>query len=102
MAMPFGTPGGDVQTRRCCRSLLNINLFDMEPQEAIEAPRVASYSFPSSFEPHAYIPGASRRPHREGNRRCVGNLGHKVEWWPGMDPAAGVVAPSSPTGRRVS
>ena len=57
MAMPFGTPGGDVQTQAMLQVFLNINLFGMEPQEAVEAPRVASYSFPSSFEPHAYHPG---------------------------------------------
>ena len=37
--------------------LLNIFQFGMEVQEAIEAPRVASYSFPSSFAPFEYFPG---------------------------------------------
>ena len=36
---------------------LNINVFGMDPQQAVEAPRFASYSFPDSFEPHAYYPG---------------------------------------------
>ena len=57
MKMPFGTPGGDVQTQAMLQVFLNIHLFGMEVQEAIEAPRVASYSYPSSFEPHAYHPG---------------------------------------------
>ena len=57
MAMPFGTPGGDVQTQAMLQVFLNIHLFGMEAQEAVEAPRIASYSFPSSFEPHAYYPG---------------------------------------------
>src|SRR5205085_11648550 len=57
MKMPFGTPGGDVQTQAMLQVFLNIHLFGMEVQEAVEAPRVASYSFPSSFEPHAYHPG---------------------------------------------
>ena len=55
--MPFGTPGGDVQTQAMLQVFLNIHLFGMEVQEAVEAPRVASYSYPSSFEPHAYHPG---------------------------------------------
>src|SRR5262249_14812728 len=57
MAMPFGTPGGDVQTQAMLQVFLNAHLFGMEAQEAVEAPRAASYSFPSSFEPHAYHPG---------------------------------------------
>ncbi len=32
----------------------------MEPQAAIEAPRVASYSFPASSHPHPYAPGLVR------------------------------------------
>ena len=46
MKMPFGTPGGDVQTQAMLQVFLNIHLFGMEVQEAVEAPRVASYSFP--------------------------------------------------------
>src|SRR3954451_12909285 len=57
MKMPFGTPGGDVQTQAMLQVFLNIHLFGMDVQEAVEAPRIASYSYPSSFEPHAYHPG---------------------------------------------
>lgn len=31
----------------------------MNPQQAIEAPRVATYNFPASFSPHNYYPGVS-------------------------------------------
>ena len=55
--MPFGTPGGDVQTQAMLQVLLNVMHFGMDPQSAIEAPRVASYSFPSSFAPFEYFPG---------------------------------------------
>ena len=37
--------------------LLNVAVFGMPLQEAIEAPRVASRSFPDSFWPHTYSPG---------------------------------------------
>ena len=40
--MPFGTPGGDVQTQAMLQVLLNIFQYGMEVQDAIEAPRVAS------------------------------------------------------------
>jgi gamma-glutamyltranspeptidase/glutathione hydrolase len=41
--MPFGTPGGDVQTQAMLQVLLNVLHFGMDLQSAIEAPRVASY-----------------------------------------------------------
>ena len=59
--MPFGTPGGDVQTQAMLQVLLNVMQFGMDLQDAIEAPRVASlFSFPSSFAPFEYFPGPAR------------------------------------------
>ena len=55
--MPFGTPGGDVQTQAMLQVLLNVALFGMSTQDAVEAPRFATHSFPNSFEPHDYLPG---------------------------------------------
>ena len=97
MAMPFGTPGGDVQTQAMLQVFLNINLFGMEPQEAVEAPRVASYSFPSSFEPHAYHPGRLNLENRidKSTGEALARLGHKVEWWPEWTWMAGAVCTTS-------
>ena len=70
--MPFGTPGGDVQAQAMLQVLLNMIVFDMNPQQAVEAPRFASYSFPDSFEPHSYSPGraaTSKAAYRSGARR---------------------------------
>src|SRR5690606_27902192 len=50
--MPFGTPGGDVQCQAMLQTFLNMEVFGMEPQQAVESPRFATFSFPSSFEPH--------------------------------------------------
>jgi gamma-glutamyltranspeptidase/glutathione hydrolase len=93
MAMPFGTPGGDVQTQAMLQVFLNIHLFGMEVQEAVEAPRCASYSFPSSFEPHAYHPGRLNLESRidQSTGEALGRLGHKVEWWPDWTWLAGAV-----------
>src|SRR5262245_26976228 len=93
MAMPFGTPGGDVQTQAMLQGFLNVHVFGMDAQEAVEAPRTASYSFPSSFEPHAYHPG---RLNLEGRidrltGEALADLGHKVEWWPEWTWLAGAV-----------
>ena len=55
-AIPFGTPGGDVQAQAMLQTLLNRIVFGMDPQAAVEAPRFATYSFPDSFEPHSMQP----------------------------------------------
>ncbi|MGE3988135.1 gamma-glutamyltransferase family protein [Pseudorhodoplanes sp.] len=93
MVMPFGTPGGDVQTQAMLQVFLNIHLFEMDVQEAVEAPRIASYGFPSSFEPHAYHPGRlnveSRIERPTGD--ALSRLGHEVEWWPEWTWLAGAV-----------
>jgi len=91
--MPFGTPGGDVQIQAMLQVMLNILHFGMEVQEAIEAPRVASYSFPSSFAPYEYFPGRlaveSRIP--QSVRDELAARGHEVKLWPGMTWLAGSV-----------
>lgn len=93
MKMPFGTPGGDVQTQAMLQVFLNIHLFGMEVQEAIEAPRVASYSYPSSFEPHAYHPGLLNMESRidKVTGDALGRLGHTIGWWPDWTWLAGAV-----------
>ena len=89
--MPFGTPGGDMQVPAMVQMLLNIVEFGMDTQQAIEAPRARSESFPDSFWPHAYLPG---RLNLEGRvDREVGDalakLGHDVRWWPEWTTGAG-------------
>ena len=58
--MPFGTPGGDVQIQAMLQVLLNVMHFGMDPQSAIEAPRVASYSFPSCLRHSSIFPAGWR------------------------------------------
>jgi gamma-glutamyltranspeptidase / glutathione hydrolase len=81
--MPLGTPGGDVQCQAMVQVFLNVVLFGMDPQAAIEAPRFSSYSFPGSFEPHPYYPGQLALEGRID--RNVGaeldRLGHRTFWW---------------------
>jgi gamma-glutamyltranspeptidase / glutathione hydrolase len=52
----MGTPGGDVQAQANVQVLLDILVFGMDPQEAVEAPRFRSLNFPSSFAPHEIEP----------------------------------------------
>jgi gamma-glutamyltranspeptidase/glutathione hydrolase len=91
--MPFGTPGGDVQTQAMLQVFLNINAFGMAVQDAVEAPRFANYSYPGSFEPHAYFPGRlyleSRIDRAVGDE--LASRGHQVYWWDESTWLAGAV-----------
>lgn len=91
--MPFGTPGGDVQPQAMLQVFLNVVVFGMPLQRAIEAPRAASRSFPDSFWPHAAAPG---RLEVEGRipgetREALAALGHDVAPWPDWEWRAGAV-----------
>ena len=93
LLMPFGTPGGDVQQQAMLQVFLNVTVFGMDPQVAIEAPRVASRSHPDSFWPHAIAPGkveAERRIPRE-TLDALASLGHTVAEWPEWEWRAGGV-----------
>jgi gamma-glutamyltranspeptidase/glutathione hydrolase len=54
--MPFGCPGGDMQVQAMLQVLLNIEQFGMDLQQAINAPRFSTWSFPNSFSPFEYLP----------------------------------------------
>ncbi len=55
--MVLGSPGGDDQPQRLVQLLVNVVDFGMNIQDAIEAPRFRSSSFPSSVFPHIMYPG---------------------------------------------
>lgn len=92
--IPFGSPGGDVQTQAMMQVLLNHLVFGMDVQTAVDAPRLASYSFPSSFAPHETEPGVLRIEARipEGTRRDLAARGHAVVDWPDSTWLAGSVS----------
>ena len=93
-AIPFGTPGGDVQAQAMLQTLLNRIVFGMDPQAAIEAPRFATYSFPDSFEPHSILPGRlvleARLP-QSARPISSRSVGHDVQWWPDWTWKAGAI-----------
>jgi gamma-glutamyltranspeptidase / glutathione hydrolase len=93
--MPFGAPGGDLQPQAMLQVFLNHTVFGMSMQEAIEAPRFVTHSFPGSFEPHPYYPGRLdvERPIGEATGEALAARGHRVEWLPELSiAAAGVCA----------
>ena len=55
--MTFGCPGGDDQTQANLQLMLNVLVFGMNPQQAVEAPRFSTQSMPNSFYPRVYYPG---------------------------------------------
>ena len=91
--MPFGSPGNDIQPQAMTQVFLNIVVFGMEPQAAVEAPRFASYSFPSSSAPHAYHPGRLNLESRFDKTVTdqLAKLGHKVAPWQEVEWRAGAV-----------
>ena len=82
--MPFGTPGHDTQTQVMSQVFMNMTVFGMSPQQAIEAPRLATLSFPSSAFPHESRPGLVFVEPGFNNGVVSGlkGFGHKAEVWP--------------------
>ncbi len=91
--MPFGTPGADVQPSAMLQFVLNVVDFGMDPQEAAEAPRLATYSMPITADPHPYRPNLLRVEARVGEEAVAGlaERGHDVRPWPDWHPEAGSV-----------
>lgn len=90
--MALGTPGGDVQPQAMLQVFLNRVEFGMNPQEAIEAPRVATYSFPASFNPHRYYPGVSAAEGDVDDETVaeLADRGHRMQRWSRLYRAGGV------------
>jgi gamma-glutamyltranspeptidase/glutathione hydrolase len=91
--MAFGTPGGDVQVQAMTQVLINRFVFGMDMQSAIEAPRFASYSFPSSFAPNTSHPGLVMLEARIDPAVSTGleRVGHRPDAWPEWTYKAGAV-----------
>jgi gamma-glutamyltranspeptidase/glutathione hydrolase len=52
-----GCPGGDDQAQADLQLVLNLLVFGMNPQQAVEAPRFSTQTLVNSFYPRAYRPG---------------------------------------------
>jgi gamma-glutamyltranspeptidase / glutathione hydrolase len=93
LLMPFGTPGGDMQPQSMLQTFLNVVVFGMDVQQAIEAPRFGTFSFPDSFYPHNYLPGRLNLEGRIGREigEELASRGHDIEWWPEWTRVAGNV-----------
>jgi gamma-glutamyltranspeptidase/glutathione hydrolase len=95
LLMPFGAPGGDLQPQGMLQVFLNHIVFGMNVQEAIDAPRFVTHSFPGSFEPHPYYPGRLDVERGVGapTGEALAAKGHAIEWLPDLSiRTAGVCA----------
>lgn len=95
LLMPFGAPGGDLQPQGMMQVFLNHVVFGMNIQDAIDAPRFVTHSFPGSFEPHPYFPGRLDLERGVGSATgdALAALGHAIEWLPDQSiSTAGVCA----------
>src|SRR5262252_8147901 len=102
--MIVGSPGGDDQVFRTLQTLLNVVEFGMNVQQAIEAPRWATRSFPASPFPHTMYPGEMSVEQRvpQAVRDSLIARGHKLRvsgpWTMGslaaivVDPKTGVLS----------
>ena len=92
-AIPFGTPGGDIQVQAMLQCLLNLIEWKLDPQQSVEAPRFGSHSFPDSFEPHDYHPGKLMLESQFDDDLYseLNGLGHLTEEWPNLTWKAGAV-----------
>jgi gamma-glutamyltranspeptidase/glutathione hydrolase len=78
--MTVGCPGGDDQSQADLQIVLNLVVFGMNPQQAVEAPRFSTQTLVNSFWPRAYKPGQlnveAGIPH--STRAELAALGHDV------------------------
>jgi gamma-glutamyltranspeptidase/glutathione hydrolase len=78
--MILGSPGGDDQIMRTLQTLVNVIDFGMNVQQAIEAPRWSTRSFPASPFPHTMYPGDLSVEGRitEAVQKALTAKGHKL------------------------
>jgi gamma-glutamyltranspeptidase/glutathione hydrolase len=55
--MTVGCPGGDDQAQADLQLILNVLVFEMNPQQAVEAARFSTQTLVNSFYPRVYRPG---------------------------------------------
>ena len=78
--MTVGCPGGDDQAQADLQIVLNLLVFGMNPQQAVEAPRFATQTLVNSFYPRVYKPGQLNVEAAIGasTRAELAALGHTV------------------------
>lgn len=82
-----------MQVQAMLQVFLAVFHFGLDLQEAIDAPRFSTWSFPNSFAPFEYLPGRVMLEDRFD--ASVGDelarRGHDVSWWPSFTRKAAAV-----------
>ncbi|HWI71628.1 MAG TPA: gamma-glutamyltransferase, partial [Baekduia sp.] len=91
--MPFGCPGGDMQVQAMLQVFLNTMHFGMDLQQAVNAPRFSTWSFPNSFAPFEYLPDRLVVEDRFAAATLaeLERRGHVVARWPAFTRDAAAV-----------
>jgi gamma-glutamyltranspeptidase/glutathione hydrolase len=92
--MAVGTPGGDVQPQAMAQAIVNVLVYGMDAQRAVEAPRAVTYSMPVSFYPNVHNPGWIA-VEESVPATVIGELealGHRVAVWPALPRKSAVCA----------
>ena len=78
--LALSSPGGDSQDQQALQVFLNIAVFNMRPQEAVEAPRFNSLHYRESFRDHRFYGGGLQLENRiaPGVVEALSRLGHRV------------------------
>ena len=78
--LAWNTPGGDNQPQAMLQAFLNVVIFDMNIQQAVEAPTVTSFGFKASMYPQP-VKGTLAMPRVLANEvgERVSKLGHRTE-----------------------
>jgi len=102
--MTFGTPESDQQPQALLQFFINLIVFEMDIQDAIDAPRFRSKNFPDSFSPHEYTPGviALEKSLNEKVGAELAKMGYKIEIvedWHYEMGAVGAIIRDAETGR---
>lgn len=92
--LAVSTPGGDSQDQQILNVLLNMFVFGMDIQDAIEAPRINSLHPFSSFDNHESLPGVLEIESRVSQkvRDELAARGHKLHVLGPYAMSTGVVA----------
>jgi len=91
--LAFGCPGGDVIVQAMVQAFLLLTRTTLSPQEVVEAPRVAGFSYPGGFHPHPEADGVVFAEDRipAAVRDGLMARGHDVRAWPAYEFDAGSV-----------
>lgn len=81
--MGLSTPGGDQQVQAMLQVFLNVVVWGMSPEHAIDQPRFGTYNFPGTGEEVNRNPGVLRLENRipEHTFEALRAKGHDVQSW---------------------